>query len=708
MTDKFSTAGDSWLHPVISKVRRTERKPHGGGMLVLITALTLGIVLGLIFFGLNYVRLTGSGAEQKKAIEAAALAAANDLSRVVINTPQFGYVSISDDAPIGKTTTAGDNFFLQVRSVNTLIGTARLEKMLASVIPADPGDALNYLADQDLANAQIAARALETELVASLAPRGSARDINGDPIRPYADALAAYQANAQRISGKSTYVPNSLTLSIGQSTQELATNIPVPVTARVAPVVPGGSQINNFYKSNVNVPFGGNDYVFMAVGSSSALLDPKNFVASLPNLPYQYPSIVQASAKQVVTQTNNQNPGGSTIYSAACAEPASIYDPLPAPGAMSFSFPDGMIPEISSPYTMLTDVQLNAPANSGDCFTSSGGDYPSDQPAASLSHLTWFAPPGGPEPPIGVAYRAALFDWFRRAGTKAKIDSVLSQLTAPFPSTNTMVAWNAYVPPPVPEPPKPPPWRGWPEPPPPPPPPPVPVPYPSKGVPLVFIPVPIPQGLMHIYKFNPDGTVSHTIQVIKPFPYSVASQNQLYVVSYNAFVSKDPYFAITTPGIPAMTAVRQNTQASLTLTNTWDAFIRDECRVPGTIKGGKHAGEPVQNPIVAAIPQSKDNQIAWTDRGGSGSGADPGGPNGNGPGLGNVPIITEQDGWSYGMFSYLGQASLYQIPPVGPATGEVRPTYATNGTAFDIRFRRQVELIDALVPGVGKIGYLAD
>jgi len=674
--------------------------------------MTVGIVLGLIFFGLNYVRLVGSGSEQKKAIEAAALAAANDLSRVVINTPQFGYVSISDDAPVGKTTNAGDNFFLQVRSVNTLIGTARLEKMLASVVLADPGDALNYLADQDLANAQIAAKSLETTLAASLAPGGSAKDINGNAITPYADALAAYQANAQRISGQSTYVPNSLSLSLGQSKQELATNIPVPVTAKVpAGVVPGGSQINNFYKSNVDVPFAGNDYVFMAVGSqSSALLDPKNFVASLPGLPYQYPSIVQASAQQIVTQTNNQNPGGSTIYCAACAEPASIYDPLPAPGAMSFSFPDGMIPEITSPNVMLSDkLFLNNTANSGDCFTSKGGDYPSDQPTAFLSHESWFAPPGGPEPPIGVAYRVALFDWFRRAGTKAKIDSVLTQLAAPFPAVNTLVAWNAYVPPAAPIPPPPPPPPPPPAPPPPPPPPPVPVPFPQRGVPLVSIPVPIPQGIMHIYKFNPDGTVSHTTQVIKPFPYSVASENQLYVVSYNAFVSKDPYFAVTTPGIPTMTATSQHTQAELTLTNTWDAFIRDECRVPGTINGGKHAGEPVQNPIVAVLPRSKaNNQIAWTDKGGSGSGADPGGPNGNGPGLGSVPIITEQDGWSYGMFTYLGSASLYQIPPVGAGTGEVRPTYATNGTAFDIRFRRQVQLVDALVPGVGKIGYLAD
>ena len=38
-------------------------------MLVLIAAVTMGLVVALIFFCLNYSRLLGSNAEQKKAIE---------------------------------------------------------------------------------------------------------------------------------------------------------------------------------------------------------------------------------------------------------------------------------------------------------------------------------------------------------------------------------------------------------------------------------------------------------------------------------------------------------------------------------------------------------------------------------------------------------------------------------------------------------------
>ena len=71
------------------------RSPNGN-MLVLIAAITVGLIVALIFFCLNYARLLGSNSEQKKAIEAAALAAASDLSAIVIPTVEFGYVSLSD------------------------------------------------------------------------------------------------------------------------------------------------------------------------------------------------------------------------------------------------------------------------------------------------------------------------------------------------------------------------------------------------------------------------------------------------------------------------------------------------------------------------------------------------------------------------------------------------------------------------------------
>ncbi|HMO22781.1 MAG TPA: hypothetical protein PKC98_17610, partial [Candidatus Melainabacteria bacterium] len=87
-------------------IYKWSRKP-GGNMLVLIAAFSF-IVSALALFGLGYLRMLGSSSEQKTAIEAAALAAAREVSNIVIDTPEFGFVGVSDSAPTGSVTQAGD------------------------------------------------------------------------------------------------------------------------------------------------------------------------------------------------------------------------------------------------------------------------------------------------------------------------------------------------------------------------------------------------------------------------------------------------------------------------------------------------------------------------------------------------------------------------------------------------------------------------
>ncbi|HEY9784259.1 MAG TPA: pilus assembly protein TadG-related protein, partial [Candidatus Obscuribacterales bacterium] len=70
------------------------RRPRGN-MIVMITALTAGVVIALLFFALAYTRMLGGNQEQRTAIEAAALAAAKDLSRIVIEDPNFGWIGLS-------------------------------------------------------------------------------------------------------------------------------------------------------------------------------------------------------------------------------------------------------------------------------------------------------------------------------------------------------------------------------------------------------------------------------------------------------------------------------------------------------------------------------------------------------------------------------------------------------------------------------------
>ncbi len=72
----------------------------------------MAILIAILLFALGYTRLVGSSQEQRTAIEAASLAAAKEISRIVVNDPNFGYISLSDAAPVGKATAAGDNFFI--------------------------------------------------------------------------------------------------------------------------------------------------------------------------------------------------------------------------------------------------------------------------------------------------------------------------------------------------------------------------------------------------------------------------------------------------------------------------------------------------------------------------------------------------------------------------------------------------------------------
>jgi hypothetical protein len=216
----------------------------------------------------------------------------------------------------------------------------------------------------------------------------------------------------------------------------------------------------------------------------------------------------------------------------------------------------------------------------------------------------------------------------------------------------------------------------------------------------------IPEGIMFVYKFNANGTVSVSNQKITPYPYASESENQLYADSFAAIVSGDTAFPKNSDEIPLLK--KKGGKGIITLTNNWDIYIRDECRTPGDINGGKHAGEPMTNSLVAIAPTNDAKVLAWRDNAGSGSGA---GPATLLLGSGNIPLLSDQGGWNLDMEPYEpdgGFGSIFTTYPLGPSTGGVRPTYQTNGTAFDIRFRRQVHLGDASKELGFGTGYVAD
>ncbi|PWU00128.1 MAG: hypothetical protein C5B53_04475 [Candidatus Melainabacteria bacterium] len=673
-------------------------------MTALMTAVTVGIFLLFTVFFINFVKLAGGNVEQKSAIEAAALAGANDLSRIVIDTPEFGYVSLSDQAPIGANTGASDQYPLPVHGINTIIGTARLDAIIADQL----GDSLMWnLAMTDLANAR---KVITTELTPALqsalqpspttpdppAPAPPYKDRDGNVVNAYADAESAYKSNPQRMTNASSYVEGSLKLTLGELSIPINTNIPVPQPAATYPV-PDNQQQNGFYLAFVDIPYKDAHFVFGAIGGSSGsqesgnvaagttrLVDVRNWVASAPGLPYHVPTLLKAEADEFKSSSQSPITSSATFHSAACAEPASVYDPRPSPGALAVEFPDGQPAELTQPQDLLTDSQLNNNGHHVTVQTSSPGDFPTDPGSQIVSPGPWpFTGPPFNQPNIGDCWRCTLYDWIRRGGTKARIDQVLSMQTTPFTQANPpTIDWKSQL---------------------------------VTGGPIVDITTmtggpQIPFGMMNIYKFDANGNV--TIKGIpeSPYPYEVMSENQLYGESINHFNSSIPELTFPHVTLPTLNG-NQNITADIKISNKFDVYVRDQVRLPGKTLGGKHGGEPLDNALTAVVPIVNDSPTAMAGDSGIGFGGDHGrggtGAMPGGSGTGAPPLLTTQDDFA--------ETSIPPPPYVTYSTGPgaVRPTYQTTGITGSIRFRREIPVNGPLATLFGQIlltnvGYFGD
>lgn len=651
----------------MNRVKRLKRG-FRGNMLILITAVVVGIVIFLLIFGVSFARILGTNSEQRTAIEAAAIAAARDISRIVINTPECGFVSLSDFAPNGAATAAADGYALPVRSINTIIGTARLDLIIADQLNQT---LMEDLAKKDMQNAILVKDQLVAAIQSAIVSGGTGQDKDGNVVTPYASAETAYQQNQIRLSGSSSYVPGSLQLSLGSIVGGIATRIPLPEPQAVAPV-PAAARSGNFYKSFVNIPYGGVDFVFGGIGDSIKIVDYKRWAATIPSLPYQIPTIVRAQAVQKINDVHN--PSGMDVLAVACAQPATVHDPLPAPGALSISFPDGPVPEVTQPQHCYTNSKLNGGGGSSDTtvLTAKTGDFPID-PGSNLSAMPW--PLGGgilTESPANV-WRVHLFDWIRRGGTKANITSVVNMqstvLDLPTPATRSWLSPINY------------------------------------GGAFQLLGT-IPSGIIHIFKFASDGVVTYQSKPLTPLPLYASSHEQMHGEAIKGL--KDSTIGKTDIDLPLTGTIR--------LDNDWDVYFRDEVRQPGTILGGKHAGEPLAKPIVAlGEPNAAPIIVRLENRlyhpqfpsiAGDGGAPPPPSPYPGpvnppvgGPNKGFPPMIQPRN--DFGV-TYNPSAPLVLTMPGG--TGK-RPFYETTGTAVDIRFRRVVDITG--LPGASSdFGYI--
>lgn len=619
---------------------------QGGNMIALVGAICAGLLVALLLFALAYTRLLGGNQEQKTAIEAAALAAAKDLGRIVVKDDHFGWVSLSDYAPTGALTKAPDGLYQPVYSINTILATIRLDMIMADQVAAAAGNPPSMatwrrLADQDYDAAMISKNNLTAILQNSLLPGGdpNAKDIQGTPVTPYTSAEDSYKGNNIRQTGGSAYVNGSLKLTLGYLDGGSETTVQIPNPASKA-ALNGAPAQNGKYMSYTNYPYNGKNFVFAAAGQGIKLIDKKNFRPSLP-LPYAIPAIVQAEADQKLFENGDTTRPARIVHILACAQPACIPDPRPAPGLNALDKPDpGAWPSIINvPLDLFTRVQLLSGPNPGDMLTVHNGDY--NGPGGGTSLVTDTSMGSGSMPP-GNAIAGGMYDWLKRGGHKVNLDSVVAMM---------------------------------------------------QGVGLPggkFQP-----NTMYKWMIDQNGNINVATSASAKEPYIALSENQVYMECGDALDEIDA--SLPPPG-------NKKSPWALYMKDEcrkWgDVFGGQHAGQPIPVTGTVLAYSPGDK-WIACLPQSlPDTAIAMTgndgtvklgDLGGMGSGASHKG----GGTIATTPLTVHR----LDDFAEPGVIGLnYQYTASSPASGIMPPQYLQNGLAMQVRWR--VELANEATPTV--------
>jgi len=352
-------------------------------------------------------------------VEAAGLLAANDLSRIVMNDPYFGYVSLSNYAPIGKGTCAQDGEPLPVTGINTLIGTLRQNTLIADALG---NETMSALTETDRCYLAVTINDLNTALKNAVNQNKKEvfLDIYGDVVDTTHDVRSFLEK---------TLPPNvkieSMRLSTGWLKDGGSTTIEAPSSAQLGQIKPTDVQVGK-YKPFVELPVTGRSFNFAGVGPASALVPPSKFREADGR---HICSIVKIDCVLVL---NNSKfiPFGSDVLSkiqcVACSEPYSLED-NGAGSVMTLRFSGSSVPGLQSWRDCLEGGNFHDKMVA--TYDVVGGDYPLDR-NARMRRLR-------PEvqPTTSQQFAGHLYYWLRSGHLRPRLDSVLSMINESFNST---------------------------------------------------------------------------------------------------------------------------------------------------------------------------------------------------------------------------------------------------------------------------------
>lgn len=423
------------IHAVASQLQRRKRS---GNVMILIAAITLGIIIAVILFALDYNQFLGASHQHLTAVESAGLAAAQDISRIVVRDPNYGYIALTDYPPVGRATVAPDGRPVPVTGINTIIGTARMDLLLAHAIG---NRTMLAMAERDYNNAMAASRLLTDCLKNALAqpeggPTGQAQiagdggtdprsgpwtDMDGQIVNPYADAKGVYMANLTSMSNHGRPIVNSFRCTLGYLDTGGSTLTQIPRPEQLSQVQSNQRQ-GDFYKAFINIPAHGHDFYFAGLSSQPALIDARQFK---PDDNSRICSAVRVEAEHSFERKESTTE--QVFKTIACAEPSGTPDTVPG-GVMTIAFPDGLPTgnSVSTIRDLLTSGDLGRAVS--NIAEARNGDYPLDPPATLIGGIPLLTPGGSTSPSPTEMFAGGMFDWLRSNRTRPNIASVTAFL----------------------------------------------------------------------------------------------------------------------------------------------------------------------------------------------------------------------------------------------------------------------------------------
>ncbi len=400
-------------------------KKHGnrirqsaGNVLIIILVSACFIVVPLVLMITQTGVYVIDRSRVQTVVDAAGLIAANDLSKMIINDRNFGWVSLSNYPPIGKATCARDGEPLPVIGINTLVGTVRQNTIVAHE--------LNNAAMQNLAEVDHKALSETTDDLNALIEKSlsgtlstKATDIQGvtvDPVKDVTDYLNNNLPNTARL--ETVELTNGWLKSGGMST------IKIPQPLQMAQLKPNEIRAGE-YKSFINVPACGTNFTFAGLGPSSRLVNNSDFQ---PADDKHINTIVKIEC--VISRKNPWLPflpAGSDpntkMQVVAYCQPYTMPD-LGPKGLMTLRFSGQPVAGLLSWNDLLkegnfTDKQVAT-------YDVVGGDFPVDK-TASMSQSE-----SEDETSTAKQFGEHLYYWLRNGHLQPRLDAVLAMVNAPF------------------------------------------------------------------------------------------------------------------------------------------------------------------------------------------------------------------------------------------------------------------------------------